>query len=310
MAQREVRCPLCGSPAADRMALSHTTVCQCASRNCGLQFAYPQPDERELSSAYSNLYYPANDTGQQPHLENTPEATLQNLFQQLEKRTGSLRGLTLLDYGCGRGPLLRVAAEFGMKASGIEADPQARSVASSIPGVTVFPSIAQMLEAKAEARFDVVILWTVIEHLRTPWRELAELRALLQPGGWLLISTMDIRCLRARIEGRKWENYENPTHLYYFDRVSLAQTIREAGFTDFTEWRLKLDYPQHGPLRRMVYDLSFSLGVSDGLFFLCRAQNGGIPEPALPGISKLSGQQERAGQASAASSLSEAKSRP
>ena len=61
-----------------------------------------------------------------------------------------------------------------------------------------------------DPRFDLITLWTVIEHLRNPWSELARLHRFLRPGGWLLMSTMDIRRLRARAEGRKWGNYEIP----------------------------------------------------------------------------------------------------
>lgn len=275
MATRIINCPLCGSPATDRMTLKHATVRQCTSPKCQLRFADPQPTTEALSAAYSDLYYPTEAAERQPQFGNTPEPTLRQLFQGLEKRIGDLRGLRLLDYGCGRGALLRVAMEFGMQVAGIEPDPQARSVAASVSGETIYPSIADLSQDEPEAQFDVVILWTVIEHLRIPWVELARLRRLLRPNGTLVISTMDIRCLRARIEGPRWENYENPTHLYYFDRVSLAQAIREAGFTDFSEWRLKIRYPQHGLMRWLFYEFCFSLRMSDGLFFLCRGTSNG-----------------------------------
>jgi 2-polyprenyl-3-methyl-5-hydroxy-6-metoxy-1,4-benzoquinol methylase len=249
-----------------------------------LEFAHPQLTEEALASAYSNLYYPGRDAAQAPQFENTPKPTLHDFFRQLEDRVGSLHGLRLLDYGCGRGALLEVAKEFGMQVAGIESDPQARVAASEIPNVLVYSSVDHLQSVEPNVRFDVIILWTVIEHLRTPWAELAQLRRLLQPAGWLLISTMDIDCLRARIERGKWENYENPTHLYYFDRISLAQAIRKAGFANFSEWRLKLIYPQHGTVRRWLYDLCFALRISDGLFFLCRQAHEDSEQ--IPGINR------------------------
>jgi SAM-dependent methyltransferase len=275
MANHDVECPLCSQPANDRISLLHTTVWRCSSSKCGLEFAHPQLSEEALASAYSNLYYPGREAAQDPQFENTPKPTLRDFFRKLENRVGSLRGLRLLDYGCGRGALLEVAKEFGMQVAGIESDPQARVAASAIPDVLVYSSMDHLLSVEPNVRFDVIILWTVIEHLRTPWTELAQLRRLLQPAGWLLISTMDINCLRARIERGKWENYENPTHLYYFDRISLGLAIRRAGFADFSEWRLNLIYPQHGTLRRWLYELCFALRISDGLFFLCRQANEG-----------------------------------
>jgi len=264
-------CPLCGSPAAPALPLAQTTVRACESKDCGLRFADPQPTEEELGLAYTNLYYPGKEKEQAVRFENTPVETLRQVFEGLESRRGNLRGLRLLDFGCGRGPLLRVALEFGMFPSGIESDSEARSEAAKIPGAAIYASVEELRRSEPHARFDVIVLWTVIEHLRMPWMDLARLRTLLSPGGWLFLSTMDIRCLRARLERARWENYENPTHLYYFDRQSLARTIRQAGFTDFFEWRLKIRHPHHGLLRRLAYSLSFSLRLADGLFYLCKA---------------------------------------
>jgi len=97
------------------------------------------------------------------------------------------------------------------------------------------------------------------------------------------MSTMDVRCLRARVEGARWENYQNPTHLYYFGRVSLARSIREAGFEEFSEWKLKFSFPHHGTLRRWLYGITFALGMADGLYYLCRgcAQLAGREDASL-----------------------------
>lgn len=291
LVQRDVMCPLCGCPASPHLHLEHTTVCRCSSKNCGLQFAFPQPNEETLTSFYSELYYPSGHTAQGPQFENTPELTLRDLFRQLEKHIGGLAGLSLLDYGCGRGGLVSVANELGMQVAGIEPDRQARAVAAST-GFPVYSSVDQLRQVKPGARFDAIVMWTVIEHLRAPWVELSRLRSLLHPRGWLLVSTMDIRCLRARVEGRRWENYENPTHLFYFDRISLEQTIRQAGFTNFSEWRIRLNYPQHGFSRRLLYKLSFSLRISDGLFFLCRASEGTGDNQILPAVAAFPASRE------------------
>jgi 2-polyprenyl-3-methyl-5-hydroxy-6-metoxy-1,4-benzoquinol methylase len=253
-----------------RLKLLQATIWECTAGDCGLQFADPQPDEKELSRAYTDLYYPGDGKMGEARFENTPKPTFHQVFEGLGRRLGNLNGLSLLDYGCGRGALCQVAAEFGLKVSGIESDPEARSIASSIAGASIYSNIDQLRRAEPAKSFDVIVLWTVIEHLRVPWTEIARLRTLLRPGGCLLISTMDIRCLRARIEGARWENYANPTHLFYFDRKSLARAIRAGGFSQCLEWRLRLRYPQHGILRRSFYNVSFVLGLSDGLFYLCR----------------------------------------
>jgi 2-polyprenyl-3-methyl-5-hydroxy-6-metoxy-1,4-benzoquinol methylase len=261
-------CPLCGRRGRSIFVLAHTVVWQCKATDCGLQFADPQPSDQELERAYRDFYYPQ---GERPTIrfENTPESTLRQALRVLRERFGSLSGLRLLDYGCGRGALLRVSREFGLQPSGIESDPLARAEAVKIPGADIHSTLDELLAAAPDPYFDLITLWTVVEHLRTPWAELARLRTLLRPGGKLLLSTMNIRCLRARLERHRWENYENPTHLYYFDGKSLTRAIRAAGFEECEPWRLKIRHQHHGVLRHLLYGISFYLRLADGLYFLC-----------------------------------------
>lgn len=273
-------CPLCNSGATRHLTLVHTSVWECAAPDCGLEFAVPQLDKEALARAYADLYYPANRNGREVRFENTPDSILRQVFQKLESHFDSLRGLRLLDYGCGRGALSRIGQEFGLITAGIEPDPNARSIAASIPRMIVYPNVAELREAKPTGQFELIILWTVIEHLRRPWSDLEQLRGLLRPGGWLLVSTMNIRCLRARLERERWENYENPTHFYYFNRKSLGRVLRAAGHTNVWEWKPKIRYPHHGTLRRWLYELSCPLGLSDGLFYIC-ADSNSRPGPSL-----------------------------
>lgn len=263
-------CPLCGCPAKRRMSLVHTEVWRCIVQDCGLCFAAPQPSQSELNRAYVELYYPGDENVSEVLFENTPHEVVRQVFRHLAARLGDLSGKRLLDYGCGRGHLLRVGIEHGMRPNGIEPDSNARAAAARLPHARIYGSLAELASIEGTPRFDFISLWTVIEHLREPWKDLRDLRSVLSPNGWLLITTMDIRCLRARIERGRWANYANPTHLYYFDRTSLKRTIRAAGFHGCLPWKVKVRYPAHGFFRRSLYNATFRLGLSDGLFFLCK----------------------------------------
>ena len=250
--------------------LPHTRVWKCASVDCSLQFAHPQPSAMELERIYRDLYYPGSRDAKAARFENTSDDILRQVLRQLEERLGRLRGLRLLDYGCGRGALLRVSLEFGLDPIGIEPDSQARAVASQISAAPVYRSLEDLSTSQPDGQFDLITLWTVIEHLRRPWEDVARLRRLLHPGGCMLISTMDVNCLRSRLEKEHWEQYENPTHLYYFDFKSLAHLVRTAGFSDLSQWRPTIRFSHHGLLRRWFYRLNLALGLADGLFCLCQ----------------------------------------
>jgi len=263
------KCPLCRQPGKVVFELAHTTVWQCTAAPCKLRFADPQLIETQLRSAYTELYYPPSGHMNHEAFENTPDFVFRQVLQGVQARIGNLRGRRLLDYGCGRGTLLKVAAEFGALSVGIESDSVARSIAAE-QSSDVFGSLGELRSFQGDRKFDLIILWTAIEHLRSPWEDLAQLRQLLRTGGWLLISTMDINCLRARLQRAKWPEYRNPTHFYYFNASSLSRALLAAGFTEFSQWRFPVHYPHHNGLRRWVYCISYSVGLSDGLFFLCK----------------------------------------
>jgi 2-polyprenyl-3-methyl-5-hydroxy-6-metoxy-1,4-benzoquinol methylase len=262
-------CPLCGVPAILQFHLEHTQVWNCTDDKCGLQFADPQLDEGNLVRAYHQFYYPAGNNGSKVRFEETPGVVLHQMLYQLAGRLGSLEGLRILDYGCGRGALSRVAREHGLLPVGIEPDENARKAAREINSVRAYGSLREMQLDEPGTAFDLIVLWNVIEHLRQPWVDLCRLRALLRPEAWLVLSTMNICCLRARFERKRWENYGNPTHFYYFERNSLEHVIRAAGFNRVTECKLNVRYPHHGHLRRLANRVSTALGISDGLVYLC-----------------------------------------
>jgi SAM-dependent methyltransferase len=270
-------CPLCHSKARKQLQLPHTVVWECLGEICGLQFAFPQLDEADLGRAYRTFYYPSIEKRLHVKFESTSDLVLSQVLLQLEPSLGRLEGLRLLDYGCGAGPLLRIAHELGIYPVGIEPDVVARSTTAR-SGMTAFENLDELRSQRPEAQFDLIILWNVIEHLREPWSDLLELRGLLCPRGRLLVSTMNVECLRARIERGRWMNYENPTHLYYFSRGSLERVIASAGFPRVHEWKPKIRYPGHGIMRRWLYRASSLFGVSDGLYYLC-AGEGDVSSP-------------------------------
>lgn len=269
--KQAVRCPLCGEGARHKFSLRHTLVWRCASPACRLEFAWPQLGEYELAHAYQRFYYP-REGEKGASFENTPDMVLRQVFASLQNSFGSLAGLRLLDYGCGVGALLRVAREFGMEPTGIEPDAEARRSATKSARTEVFANTDALLRAHGEAEFHFVVLWTVIEHLRRPWEDLARLRELLTPNGKLFLSTINTRCLRARVERKSWGQYQNPTHFYFFDRRSLGRVIWKAGFTNALELPVKLRFAHHSVPRRWLYHATFALGLADGLFFLCQGE--------------------------------------
>ena len=98
----------------------------------------------------------------------------------------------LLDVGCGNGAFLRA---FGLNnprwnMEALELDARNKVPIESIPGVTKLHAgpIETLL-----ARFDLVVLIHVLEHIPDPIRYLRSLSSLLKPGGALLIEVPDLQ---------------------------------------------------------------------------------------------------------------------
>lgn len=264
------RCPLCGREATAHLPLQHTTVYKCTGTECRLLFSDPQLDDASLIRAYQQHYYPTN--GGAASYENTPKEILRQTFDQVSSQFGPLSGKKLLDYGCGNGTLCQIARDFGVLTTGIEPDLHARNMARKSGTEDVYANLEELRNAQPLARFDLVSLWDVIEHLRSPWNELRDLTGLVEVGGSLLLSTMNTGCLRARLERGRWSNMVNTTHFYYFTRKSLTSVLARAGFGNVEELQFPLYYPHHGLAQRVMNDVLRALRLQGQLIFAAQRQ--------------------------------------
>lgn len=195
----------------------HGPIVEC--RDCGLVFAHPMPSSEVLNQAYAA-------TQDQRYAEEEPYRVLNfrplaDLVERHRRPPGRL-----LDVGCHIGTFLELAREHGWSVHGVEPSRWAAKVAAD-RGLAVDCGSLQSLSDPRP--FDVITMWDVIEHVRDPMAELCAIEGLLNPGGWLFFSTIDIGSLFARVLGRRWP-WLMHMHLYYFRRDHLARYVEEAGF--------------------------------------------------------------------------------
>jgi 2-polyprenyl-3-methyl-5-hydroxy-6-metoxy-1,4-benzoquinol methylase len=265
-------CKLCGNAAKRELILQHTVVWKCLNNTCQLQFCDPQPDPVQLSEAYSHFYYPKTEEARGPIFENTTAEFFRELFAFLDVKFGNSRG-RCLDFGCGRGNLSRAARESGWTPTGIENDPEARRFTSEDVKIPAYENTEALLRAEPCASFELIILWQVIEHLRAPWVDLEKLHPLLKPGGWIVIATPNAESLKARLLRANWENYKNPTHLYYFSMTSLMAALRKSGFMKVFRWQTEISYQEHNFIQRAMQRILRPVGLNGELLI-------GIPSGA------------------------------
>lgn len=228
--RRDVPCNLCGSAEFnvrypdelgdalppfnhDFSPATHKTfqIVQC--RSCGLVFTNPMP---HLEPFYADTVDPVYLLS-----ERQRRATARHAVAKIA--TLEPRG-RLLDVGCGTGVFLDTASER-YDVEGVELSGWAADIASQRRTVHRRP----LSELAFQERFDVVTLWTVIEHLEDPRAELKAVHAALAPGGLVVIYTGDVGAWLARLLGKKWWEYKG-MHLFYFSRRTLTRMLGDVGF--------------------------------------------------------------------------------
>jgi len=141
---------------------------------------------------------------------------------------GYAPGKRLLDVGCATGDFLDVARTRGYAAEGLELSTWSCNIARG-RGHTVHQEPLAAFAARETARFDLVSLIGVIEHFSDPRAEMANLAALVRPGGLVVIWTGDSNALLPRALGRRWWYWQGQ-HIQFFTHRSLSRLVEDAGF--------------------------------------------------------------------------------
>jgi len=131
-----------------------------------------------------------------------------------------------LDIGCGTGSILEGINDEWDK-HGIEVSKYATNIAQQYGNVF----LGELHEAKyPDEFFDVVFLFHVIEHLKSPLDLLIEARRVLKSGGWLIVGTPDFDSACARRFGEKFRLLHDSTHISLFSNDSLHRMLSDHGF--------------------------------------------------------------------------------
>lgn len=199
----------------------HARIVRCAQ--CGHVYASPRWTAKKLMTAYT-------DVEDQTYVEEEEGRvrTFRSRCRELACVTGPAHGRSLLDVGAYTGIFVQEALKMGWKAQGIELSQWCVNVARS----RGLPVVQSTLDAIAQTKksFDVLTLWDVIEHMDDPAKEVRTAKNLLAPGGFLVIHTMDIGSLCARMMRGRWPWFIG-MHLHFFSKRTLCALLRREGFT-------------------------------------------------------------------------------
>jgi SAM-dependent methyltransferase len=228
-----------------RFRKSGFAIVRCAA--CGLEFVDRIPTPDELAGIYGKEFF-AVGRKFADEVEGVGMMNARHRIAQLLELPGVGRD-HWLDVGCATGDFLAAAQGTIRETTGVELSGFAAERARA-RGLRVVTGDFAGVELPAAAS-DVVSMWDYIEHVPDPRGSLERARALLRPGGYLVISTGDAASLAARAMGRFWHLMIPPKHLYFLTPETLIRLLQDSGFQmvrldrpgkrvplDFAAWKL------------------------------------------------------------------------
>jgi SAM-dependent methyltransferase len=228
-------CLVCGSDRADFWARAgdeeyHTTDESFAfyrCRDCRVLFIDPVPADR-LAEIYPANYY-SFAARKRSLVGAVKDALDRRLFRRLLRQLPGA-SLRVLDVGGGTGVQLDQVRRADRRVTFtqvVDLDRAALEQAAAGGHATWHGPVEGF---EPDGPFDLVLLLNLIEHVRDPGAILAKVRALLAPGGLVLLKTPNTDSLDAQLfRHANWGGYHCPRHWVLFDRTSFTRLAEAKG---------------------------------------------------------------------------------
>jgi len=217
-------CPVCGASggrpiyanARDPITLDPFAVVECSA--CGVAYTTPRP-------CSVDKYYPTRYRAYGWLVT----SVLNILYGIRVSRWARLKpaGGSVLEIGCGPGLMLAALHRRGWRVLGIERNDAVAETARRALGIEIVATPVEALPA--DARFDLIIMFQLLEHIGEPVALLRECAKRLAPGGRLVTNVPNFVSWQSRFAGANWLHLDVPRHLVHYTPETLAATLQRAG---------------------------------------------------------------------------------
>jgi len=201
-------------------------------KECGVVYT-----KQALKDDISKRYYERNDVNIQYHqiIESAVDSELDTLrfdyclekvFDRIDKNSNCRN---VLDIGCGTGLFLERAKRKGLSPVGIEPNEYAADAVRS-RGLKAFSGLKEL--ANTEMEFDIITLWTVLEHIIDPQELIQDITLLLNPNGLLAIEVPNINGFATILLRERSTVFAGDQHVTFFSVDTLTRFLEEHGYTN------------------------------------------------------------------------------
>jgi SAM-dependent methyltransferase len=173
---------------------------------------------------------------------------------------------TILDVGVGYGFWMQYAAQRGFSVDGFDVVPECVEYARQEFKLDV--QLADLLAYETKKRYDVIMMFDMVEHLENPAEVLARYGDYLAPNGALYIQVPNVLGIKIPWWGK---GYSLPHHLWQFDLRTLSQLLDRAGYQVVCSWTGPMgvirDYERGRflPIKRALWSVGSLLGLGTRL---------------------------------------------
>tara|TARA_E500000178_G_C17036389_1_gene763649 strand:- start:4623 stop:5609 length:987 start_codon:yes stop_codon:yes gene_type:complete len=214
---KKMVCPLCKNKKIKIFLRVTKKYLILACEGCELKF--PNVDFVN-NKKYADIIY---EKYSQLNIRKNMEKTSKYRLRMMEERFNycvksnfkKIKSIKLLDYGCGNGLFLDYLKKKGISGTGIEID-EANSQKLVNKKIKFFRNINEVESNK----FDICVMFDVLEHLTNPIRDLLKIRNKLKKKGIIVIYTPNINSLAFELMGPKQNQVYPFTHTLFFNDKS------------------------------------------------------------------------------------------
>ncbi len=201
-----------------KLEYPHLVILSC--KKCKLKRSFPPPN---YFSTF-NLYDEVADTKQikRDVLYNSFAKELLRTIKKFKKKGH------LLDIGCGRGNLVKIASSEGFDAEGIDIDKKRIKYGKEILKADI--KYGNIMKTRISKKFDVIVLSSVIEHFEKPDQLLKKIRKNLKQKGIIFIDIPRYDTPIRKILKRRWYAYALGEHFWYFNKKHLISLVKNSGY--------------------------------------------------------------------------------
>lgn len=220
--QQENSCPICASKANYKFSKGGYHLYRCVS--CDFGHLNPAPTLEEVNDFYnSENYYQSKEKGYANYdeLEEGLKSTYSQLVKGLHKEYAfDIKDKKVLDVGCAYGYFLDVAKELGAsELTGTDLSKDS-AVKMKEKGYVFYHGPFENIDLGSNT-YDLIFMGDVFEHLMDPFAVLEKIKKVLNPGGLVLITTVDFASVFVKWSGVNWRLFTPPEHIQYWSPKSI-----------------------------------------------------------------------------------------